>query len=285
MANVAVANSSSNLSGDTLMTAENAETVTGLKTFDRDPSAPFAVSASSAKVDNLNADMVDGFHASDLGGADPTDTETITGVWTFTTNPVFNANAIPETAIADGSIFPRLAGTEIITGTWTFDVPPRVDAGGASSLKAKVGGVIYSSTTSVGNVGAGEDTLYSQAIAASVLGTDGDVIRIEAFGSISSNANNKVLRFKWDGSTFYTSPTATTSGNSWSLILYIARRGATSQTINGRFDARDVALGATIAGTGTATLSGAVTFAITGEATTNNDVTVEQVRIYWEPVA
>lgn len=36
-------------------------TQTGLITFDRDPSAPFAVTASSAKVDNLNADLLDGF--------------------------------------------------------------------------------------------------------------------------------------------------------------------------------------------------------------------------------
>jgi hypothetical protein len=35
-------------------------TQTGLITFDRDPSAPFAVSASSAKVNNLDADKLDG---------------------------------------------------------------------------------------------------------------------------------------------------------------------------------------------------------------------------------
>lgn len=42
----------------------DAQTVTGLKTFDRDPSPPFAVSASSASVTNLDADLVDGFQAS-----------------------------------------------------------------------------------------------------------------------------------------------------------------------------------------------------------------------------
>lgn len=43
-------------------------TQTGLITFDRDPSAPFAVTSGSAKVTNLNADLLDGeegtaFHA------------------------------------------------------------------------------------------------------------------------------------------------------------------------------------------------------------------------------
>ena len=61
-----VANTAANISGDTIMTAENAETITGLKTFDRDPSPPFAVSASSAVVPNLDADKVDGIEGTDL---------------------------------------------------------------------------------------------------------------------------------------------------------------------------------------------------------------------------
>lgn len=39
---------------------ELAYTITGLHTYDRDPAAPFAVSAGSAKVTNLDADQVDG---------------------------------------------------------------------------------------------------------------------------------------------------------------------------------------------------------------------------------
>lgn len=39
-------------------------TQTGLITFDRDPSAPFAVTASSAVVTNLDADLLDGQHGS-----------------------------------------------------------------------------------------------------------------------------------------------------------------------------------------------------------------------------
>lgn len=39
-----------------------AATITALHTYDRDPSAPFAVTASSAVVTNLDADLVDGQH-------------------------------------------------------------------------------------------------------------------------------------------------------------------------------------------------------------------------------
>jgi hypothetical protein len=46
-----------------------AETITGLWTFDRDPAAPFSVTAGSAVVTNLNADLLDGQHASAFAGA------------------------------------------------------------------------------------------------------------------------------------------------------------------------------------------------------------------------
>lgn len=49
---------------ETKLVSGGAETITALHTFDRDPSAPFAVTASSAKVDNLDADKLDGNEAS-----------------------------------------------------------------------------------------------------------------------------------------------------------------------------------------------------------------------------
>lgn len=277
-----VTNTIASLEGKTLVNAEDSQTVTGAKTFDRDPSAPFVVSAGSAVVTNLDADKVDGFHAADLGGADPTTVETITAVWTFTTNPVFNANAIPETAIADGSLLARLAANEAITGTWTFNSRPLVKAGSAASLKGGIGGVIYSSFTTTGNIGAGEDTLYSQSIPADVLATNGDALVIEAYGTTVADAGTKTLRLKWDGTTFH-SVAETTAATSWYARTVIGRRGATSQiissVINGGSGEASVA-----STTGTATLSGAIVFAITGEGVNNNDLTIECVRIYWEPV-
>src|SRR3990167_7040004 len=57
---VSVLNSDAGLSGKTLVALEVAGTITALHTYDRDPSAPFAVTASSAVVTNLDADKLDG---------------------------------------------------------------------------------------------------------------------------------------------------------------------------------------------------------------------------------
>lgn len=57
---VTVSNTSASLSGKTLLKAEDAQTITGLKTFNLGASAPFAVTAGAAVVTHLDADKLDG---------------------------------------------------------------------------------------------------------------------------------------------------------------------------------------------------------------------------------
>jgi hypothetical protein len=63
MANVAVLNTDAAISAKTVTTNETSETITGVKTFDISPAAPFAVTTGSAVVANLDADKVDGLDA------------------------------------------------------------------------------------------------------------------------------------------------------------------------------------------------------------------------------
>ena len=60
MADIQVANSDDDLSGNTLLTEEEAYTITGLHTYNRSTNPPFAVVSGAAKVDNLDADKLDG---------------------------------------------------------------------------------------------------------------------------------------------------------------------------------------------------------------------------------
>lgn len=63
---ISILNTDAGLSGTTLINAESTQTITGAKTFDRDPSPPFAVSSGSAVVPNLDADKVDGIEGTAL---------------------------------------------------------------------------------------------------------------------------------------------------------------------------------------------------------------------------
>ncbi len=63
MADIQVANTDADLSDNTLITEENAYTITGLHTFSRSTNAPFAVNSGAAVVANLDADKLDGIEA------------------------------------------------------------------------------------------------------------------------------------------------------------------------------------------------------------------------------
>lgn len=60
MASVPVTNTDANISGKTIVLAEQNTTVTGQITYSRSPSAPFIVTSGSAVVTNLDADKLDG---------------------------------------------------------------------------------------------------------------------------------------------------------------------------------------------------------------------------------
>ena len=66
MADTVLLNTTAQLSGKTVTTAEGDYTITGAHTFDRDPSAPFAVTSGSAVVTNLDADKLDGLDSTDF---------------------------------------------------------------------------------------------------------------------------------------------------------------------------------------------------------------------------
>jgi hypothetical protein len=60
---VTVSNTSASLSGKTLLKAEDAQTITGQKTFNLGAASPFLVSVGALVVANLDADKLDGQHA------------------------------------------------------------------------------------------------------------------------------------------------------------------------------------------------------------------------------
>jgi hypothetical protein len=80
---ITVLNTDAGLSGKTIDTLEGDQTITGAKTFDRDPNPPFAVSSGSAVVPNLDADKLDGQE-----GSYYLDPANLSGSWT---TPTFSA--------------------------------------------------------------------------------------------------------------------------------------------------------------------------------------------------
>lgn len=177
---------------------------------------------------------------------------------------------------AINKIFTNSGGVQIQPGSSTTDV-------------AYVGGKIHSNTTTVGNIGTGEDDLMTYSIGANTLDTNQQSITGRASGTIANSINAKRLRFKYGSTTCMDTGAAgipVSTAISWTLEFEIIRTGATTQKCNANLSTNNATL-ASYVGYSTAgeTLSGAVTLKLTGEATTNNDVVEETLTVNWEPQA
>ena len=135
MADIQVINTDADLAGNTLVTEENAYTITGLHTFSRSTNAPFAVVSGAAVVSNLDADELDGQHGSYyLAAANFTGTLAVanggTGATSLTDGGVLLGNgtgAITAMAV--------LADGEMLVGDGTTD--PAVESG--APLRTSIG--------------------------------------------------------------------------------------------------------------------------------------------------
>lgn len=171
--------------------------------------------------------------------------------------------------------------TEIMRLTGDGDLGIRA---GTSSTLAKVGGTLSVNTTTVGNVGTGEDDLMSYAIPANTLATDKDRVTFEAVGTFLGSANTKTLKVKYGATTLFDSTAlAIASDADWALTGYIIRTGAATQKCVVAFRSSSAVLATYTDYTpATETLSGAVTLKLTGEATANNEVVQQIMTVDWK---
>lgn len=134
-------------------------------------------------------------------------------------------------------------------------------------------------TTSVGNVGTGEDNLMSYPIPASYMSTDGDSIPFEASFTIANNANQKRIKIKCGGTTFFDTNAAGIPVSTAMTITVkgrIIRTGASAEYCFSIVNSNGVAFAAALTTEATAAVSttAAITLQCTGEtnAASNDDV-------------
>lgn len=146
-----------------------------------------------------------------------------------------------------------------------------------SGNDAVVGGVLFVSTTTAGNVGTGEDTLNSYSVPANTLAVNGQSIWYEAGGAIAANGNVKRLRIDVGGTDILNviAGPATT----WFIEGRITRTGVTTVVCSGMVV---VTSGVAINAAVTVTLSSAFTLSITGEAVADNDLTINSFHVGWD---
>ena len=111
MADIQVTNTDSDLSGNTLLTEEEAYTITGLHTYNRSTNPPFAVASGATKVDNLDADKLDGVEGAEFLKRDGT--VALTGNWDAGGYEI-RSNTF-ESDVATGTAPLTIASTTLVT--------------------------------------------------------------------------------------------------------------------------------------------------------------------------
>ena len=165
MADIQVANTDADLTDNTLITEENAYTITGLHTYSRSTNAPFAVNSGAAVVANLDADKLDGQEGSYyLAAGNATGTLAVnrggTGATSLTDGGVLlgsGTSAVTAMAV--------LADGEMIVGDGSTD--PVAESG--ATLRTSIGvGTGDSPQFTAIELGAASDTTIARASAGNV---------------------------------------------------------------------------------------------------------------------
>lgn len=146
--------------------------------------------------------------------------------------------------------------------------------------------VLNVQSTTVGNVGTGDDALHTYAIPAGTLGNNGESLSMVSAGTFATSANNKRLRVKLGTTTIFDSGAlAITTASDWTLRVEIIRVSNTSQknTIT-LITSSTTLVASTDYSTSSETLSSGLNLVVSGEATADNDVVEELFKVKKEGI-
>ena len=173
-----------------------AQTITALWTFDRDPSAPFAVSSGSAVVTNLNADMVDGIEGATLVVGPASATDNAIARFDGTTGKLIQNSGITIVDGASGALNGTNSGDVTLAGSLDYiTLANQVLTRGTIDLATDVsitseaqGDILYRGASAWSRLGAGTsgEVLTTQGAAANptwVAAAGGlDYVQSQVFG-------------------------------------------------------------------------------------------------------
>lgn len=136
-------------------------------------------------------------------------------------------------------------------------------------------GAIHVNSTAVGNVTTGTDDLQSYSLPASVLGVDGRVLRITAYGRTANTAAAKTLTMEFGSQTIMTQALTTNLAATWRIHTTVVRTGSSTQDIFAELLQLTTIVHKQTLTAGTQTDSAAITIKCTGTATNTDDIIQE----------
>jgi hypothetical protein len=178
--------------------------------------------------------------------------------------------AVPE---AQGRFWVLVNGALRFTGIVQIQGPLSVTLGSAPTALMRIGGVLNSQFAAVSNGTTVETDLLTYTLPASALATNGQGVRITAWGTTAANGNSKSVRLYFGATAVTVQVGIVASATPWYHSAVVLRASATTQTAGSvSFIVGNV--GAPLTTTPGETLSGAVVLKVTGtSAVAGGDIT------------
>lgn len=148
----------------------------------------------------------------------------------------------------------------------------------APAASSGINGTLYvlGSGTGVGNVSTGETDLATTSVPAGALSADNKGLEYACAGSFANNANLKTVKVYFGSTVIATPASSATNTGAWAAFGYIIRTSTTSQvtwTRTGQTNGSNESANSNTITTPAETISGAITFKVTGQSNTaSNDV-------------
>ena len=174
-----------------------------------------------------------------------------------------------------------------LTGTTTLQAiidngKPGIAVVPTGVQRAYAVGIIKTNQTDTGNVGAGEDTLHTYTLPASMLNADGQSVEVECTVAYAANANSKQTRLYFGATVIADTGASIQNGGSVTFRARVVRTAAATQRASGVLVGPTALVGSSSTFTTPAeTLSGTVVIKVTGEAVSDNDIVAKMTVIRW----
>ena len=157
----------------------------------------------------------------------------------------------------------------------------KLGVGLLSSSSARVGGVVYSSVTSIGNSGVSDTTLYSYTVDSYALPNNGDTLEIFACG-INASPGSNFVRIKIGGVTRGEIIISPATDNTWMMRGKLVRTSSSDCLFT--YEARGGIINTIQISTAIGpTQSASTTISVTAQGAASNEIIGKHVQITYQP--
>lgn len=220
--------------------------------------------------------IVDGnLSGANLSGTNTGD-QTVT-IATFGSSPTANGATASGTAVTLQPASVSAPGAVSIVAQTLGLGDKSVVAGTSSTGLAKLGGPLNVGTTTVGNVGSGEDNLITYTLPANALIVTGRGVEYRAYGAISNDADAKTLKLYFGATAILTVTMPTSIAGHWEAHYVAYRTGSSAQKYAATVDVVNTGTAAVTRyssqGTTTETETATIAIKATCESVDNDDCT------------